>query len=265
MCTLLSHQIYVTREFILTPSFTLAFFKCKVLLMPAENEIAYTYLARYCLTELEGVWLSDTLLPLERSLSLEEEGEERDSLFILRPPSSTTNFCPLMLTNWRLFPLLPSWRAVIHLPHPLAAGDWRVFLLITTLRETHCRFPCLVFSSCPESRLQGTGPVYLAPLLPGVGGKLPAALLATHCLFPCLVFNSCPPDSLLNGVLRPILVLVELLPPQWSDALQTLFFDLPSEWECLCMKDQGTYFEILWGVCKLVRLVRNRFSLQRKG
>jgi hypothetical protein len=26
------------------------------------------------------------------------------------------------------------------------------------------------------------------------------------------------------------------------------------------MKDQGTYFEILWGVCKLVRLVRNRFS-----
>ena len=143
----------------------------------------YMYLARYCFKR-EG---SDTLLRFSLAWEKgEEKNMEVETRFILRPPESITNFWPLSDTTWLkwvvlplLFPflLLPGVTALLLLPRLpnaaeglcswtfvlLAEVSWRFFF---TLLDTHCRLPCLVLSSWPESLLG------LGSCLAGVTGSL---------------------------------------------------------------------------------------------
>jgi hypothetical protein len=43
--------------------------------------------------------------------------------------------------------------------------NWKRWLLTFTLFATHCRLPCLVFSSCPDNRLDGVVSLASFPLL----------------------------------------------------------------------------------------------------
>ena len=189
------------------------------------KDVQVIYLARYCLTV---AWLdSVTLLPLDRSRGRWTRGEADDdvSLFIRRLLESTTNFCPLSETSCKLnrflCPLVPMTTPPLPLRLCIEVAPLYMYLVplwelvncrvLLTCLDTHCLFPCLVFSSWPTSRFRGWGleaifcpdQLHLEP--EGVDWMLRLTLFATHCRLPCLVLSSCP-ESRRVGVVDFVLL-----------------------------------------------------------